>query len=55
MTLHSDTSFWFQASQSLLLLKKPRTGLQSTIYRTRGEHVKDYTADAGFSKGSPCY
>jgi hypothetical protein len=64
MSLHSDTSFWFWANQSLLFLVNTaclaekqeipilivfgltRTGLNPTIYRTRGEHANHYATDA---------
>jgi hypothetical protein len=51
MSLHSDTLFWFQSHQSLLLLPilvsgltRPR--LDSSIYHTRSEHADYYTNDA---------
>jgi hypothetical protein len=59
MSLHSDTLFWYHANQSLLLLLSgeatknyfivfglTRPGLESTIYRTRGEHANRYTTNA---------
>ena len=63
MLLHSDTLFWFRASQSLLFLLNAvylaekqqipilvfgltQSGLEPTIYRTRGEHANNYATNA---------
>ena len=59
MSLHSDTLSWFRVNQSLLFLHNATntnlmvfgltwSGLEPTIYCTRGEHVNHYTKDAGF-------
>jgi hypothetical protein len=61
MLLHLDTLFWFRDNQSLLLLLNnyqfyslwfDPTGLEPTIYRTRGEHTNHYTTDAVIEIGT---
>jgi hypothetical protein len=41
-----DDNFRFVANTSVIVFGLTRSGLEPTIYRTRGEHSKHYTTDA---------
>ena len=67
MSLHSDMLSWFQANKSLLFLFNSawlantnfivfgltRSGLELTIYRTRGEHANHCTTEMYSSQKEP--